>query len=168
MAKKNRKKSIFGTSRRVEPTPTYSSEEREYAKKFEPNTYLKRIVQLIVLIGVGAFAFQSWSYRKEVRAQAAEEMATIAAAKELELGSETYQIYSKLNKEAEVAYKRKDYFEAVYKYRQATNYDPNNITVHQQLAKSLDRSCDSGNSIHCQQSDVVRFKIKQIKASQSK
>ena len=65
--------------------------------------------------------------------------------------------------EAEKAFTKGDYFEAVYKFRSALSYHPVDTLLYERLRLAYEGSCTDGNEQHCDKGLFITRKIKFIK-----
>lgn len=67
--------------------------------------------------------------------------------------------YEKLMIEGDAAFLDKNYLKAVFKYKQALEYEPNHIEAYVKLIVASEKSCTSGNELHCNSKDLYRKRI---------
>lgn len=65
--------------------------------------------------------------------------------------------------QADSVYQMKDYFAAVFFYRQALALDETNIDLHEKMVASLKASCDNGHELHCSVKDGAEKKMNDLK-----
>jgi len=162
MAKNKKRSSLFGKPRKVESIKSFSSEERQYAESYEPDVRLKRIIQLVILVVAATMAFIAYSNRKEIRENEAAELAKEQTAKLNQLGPESFQAFELARTKANTAFESKDYFEAVFQYRQALGHDPSNKIIYKKMIKALDNSCAQGVRMHCLSVEKERARLKAL------
>ncbi len=156
-----KRKSKLGKERKVLNQREFgsSSVDRDY----EGSEKVKLIIAGIFICGVIGLSFYYLSIKENIdniKRETSELRRKEKLAKEKQENLDHLLLSKKTNEEVgDKAYKKGNYFRSVFEYKQALEYDEENIEIHKKLKKALEKSCESGLKEHCNFISLINKKI---------
>ena len=163
MSRNNKRTSKFGTPRKALKEKELDLSRRTFEKAYEEPSKAR-----VIMVGIAILAiFMLLAYNvykggttghlgiENVVQQAQKKQAKVD---QTEL-KRRYEAYQKKVAEGDIAYAAENYFEATFHYKQATEYDKNNVSLYEKLIAAYNKSCELGNEIHCNKEGPLQEQI---------
>ncbi len=131
--------------------------------EYDESARLKKLVMLFIipLIFILGFLYKS-KFNPEVKSEKLEQF---KAQQQEEVNEKKLLEFNQIVLEAEAAFAKKDFNRAVFLYRQAISYQPNNISLHEKIVSTLEESCKNENEFHCNALEKAKEKLEVLKAN---
>lgn len=130
--------------------------------EYDESSRLKKLVMLffIPLFFIIGFLYRS-KFNPEVKSDKLEQF---KAKQQEEIKEKKLLEFNQMVSEADESFTKKDFNKAVFLYRQAISYQPNNISLQEKLISTLEQSCKNENEIHCNAVEKAKEKLENISA----
>ncbi len=130
-------------------------------EEYDESARLKKLVMLFVipLVFILGFLYKS-KFQPEIKIDKLEEFKTQQQA---EINQKNLVEFSQIILDAENASMEKDFNRAVFLFRQAISYQPQNIEIYEKLVATLEESCKEDNEIHCNAIENAKNKLENLK-----
>lgn len=144
-------------------TPNWDDYDKliEVEKEHDESARLKKLVLLffIPLIFILGFLYKS-KFTPEVKSEKLEQY----KAQQQEKNNEKKLLEAnQIVLDAEEAFIKNDFHKAVFLYRQVIGHQSNNISIHEKLLLTLEKSCENENEIHCNAVEKAKEKVEALK-----
>jgi hypothetical protein len=129
--------------------------------EYDESARLKKLVMLffIPLFFILGFLYKS-KFNPEVKSDKLEQF---KAKQQQGINKKKLLEFNQMVLQADNAFKKMDFNKAIFLYRQAISYQPNNITLHEKLVSTLEKSCKNENEIHCNSIEKAKEKLEVLK-----
>ena len=131
-------------------------------EEYDESARLKKLVLLfaIPLVFILGFLFKS-KFNPEIKQEKLEEYQALEQEK---INEKKLIEANQLILDGESALKENEFNKAVFLFRQAISYEPNNIELNEKLISTLEESCKNENEIHCNAIEKAKEKLERLKS----
>jgi len=162
----NNKKNRFNKSRKVVKNRELDLTKRELEKTYEASSTVKAVVLVITLVLISLPIIQYYLKKDKLVAIEQNKRALKSQAKALEerrvaLGDQ-YLAYIQRANQGDVAFEKKDYFKAIFYYKQARSFNVNSLEINKKLLQVLELTCSEEYPDDCIWKEKVMQTIQKI------
>lgn len=123
-----------------------------------------RLKKLVLLFFIPLFFILSILYKSKFNPEIKlEKIEQFKAQQQQKINEKKILEANQMILDAESAFTKNEFNKAVFYYRQALSYQPENIKIYEKLILTLEESCKNENEIHCNAMEKTKEKLGKLK-----